>query len=229
MISLIIPTYNEAQSIEALIDYLNENKGAVETEIIVVDGGSKDNTVAKATGAGAKVISAPEKGRAVQMNYAVSQAMGDIIYFVHADTKPPKKYAEHIVHALQNGKEAGCFTSIFDWNHPFLRFCNFFSRLPFWFCRGGGQTLYIRKKLFDQLEGFKEDMILMEEYDLISRARKMTTFAIIKKNAVTSARDYRVNGAFRLQFIYSYVFFLYSIGAPQEKMLSVVKKYVNKA
>jgi len=229
MISLIIPTYNEAQSIKALITYLNENKGSVEIEVIVVDGGSSDDTIARAKEVGVKVLSAPEKGRAVQMNYAVSQAMGEIIYFVHADTKPPKNYGEYIESALQNGKEAGCFTSIFDWNHPFLRFCNFFSRLPFWFCRGGGQTLYIKKSLFDQLGGFKEDMILMEEYDLISRARKETSFAIIKKNAVTSARDYRVNGAFRLQFIYSYVFFLYSIGAPQEKMLSVVRKYVNKA
>ncbi|MTI19956.1 glycosyltransferase [Fulvivirga sp. RKSG066] len=229
MISLIIPTFNEERRIADLINYLRDNAGLNIIEILVVDGGSSDQTVLAAEAAGAEVHTISKKSRAVQMNYAVSQVKGEVIYFVHADTRPPKNYGQLIDGVIRSGKKAGCFTSIFDWNHPFLRFCNFFSRLPFWFCRGGGQTLFVEKELFLALGGFDESMILMEEYDFISRVKKETNFAIIKKNAVTSARDYRVNGAFKLQFIYSYVFFLYSIGAPQEKMLAVVRKYVTKA
>jgi len=229
MISLIIPTYNEAARITHLIEYLEKEKGTVEMEIIVVDGGSADNTVLVAKQTSAIVLKSPRKGRAAQMNYGVEQAKGEVIYFVHADTKPPSQFDNHIDEVINSGKQVGCFTSIFDWNHPFLRFCNIFSRLPFWFCRGGGQTLFIKKNLFQKLGGFNESMTLMEEYDLISRARKSAAFTIIKKNAITSARDYKVNGAFRLQLIYTYVFFLYAIGASQDKMLSVVRKHVVKA
>ncbi|MDX1629588.1 MAG: hypothetical protein R3345_12865, partial [Fulvivirga sp.] len=144
-------------------------------------------------------------------------------------TRPPEKFGQYIVQAFQEQKKAGCFTSIFDWNHPFLRFCNFFSRLPFWFCRGGGQTLFVAKSVFQHLGGFDKDMLLMEEYDFISRLRKHSGFTIIKKNAVTSARDYRVNGPYRLQLIYSYVFLLYSLGVPQQNILKFVRKHVNKA
>jgi len=230
MLSIIIPTHNEEQSIGQLIKFLKTNVGTNEPiEIIVADGGSTDQTQKEVKKYDIKFLPTPQKGRSVQMNYAVSQAKGEIIYFVHADTKPPKNYARLILNKIAQGNEAGCFTSVFDWNHPFLRFCNFFSRLPFWFCRGGGQTLYVKRELFEKLNGFDEEMILMEEYDFISRVRKKTDFGIIKKNAITSARDYRKNGAFRLQFLYSYVFIMYATGCSQQKMLSFVQKHVRKA
>ena len=68
----------------------------------------------------------------------------------------------------------------------------------------------------------------MEEYELISRLRKQTHFSVIRKNAVTSARDYRVNGVYRLHLIYAWVFILYASGASQERMLSFVRKHVKK-
>lgn len=229
-LSIIIPTLNEEDNIGFLINYLQDNAGAgIKPQIIVADAGSQDQTKDIATKSGAMVIDVAQKSRAVQMNYATSQSTADVLYFVHADTRPPINYGEDIIKSINEDHQAGCFTSIFDWNHPFLRFCNAFSRLPFWFCRGGGQTLFVTSELFNQLEGFDEKMLLMEEYDFITRARQKTAFKIIRKNAITSARDYRINGAFRLQLIYSYIFFLYATGASQDKILQVVKRFVKKA
>lgn len=228
-VSVIIPACNEEKCLQKLIPYLQKESGkhAVH-EIIVADGGSDDHTEVLCKKYGALLVSSAEKGRAVQMNAGAHAASGDVLYFVHADTYPPHAYVDLIIDRLSAKEQAGCFTSIFDWPHPFLRFFNFFSRLPFWFCRGGGQTLFVSRQLFRKLEGYDPQMRIMEEYELISRLRKQTSFAVIRKNAITSARDYRVNGVYRLHLIYAWIFILYAGGASQEKMLAVTRKYVKK-
>lgn len=227
-LSIIIPTFNEEKHLQQLLPHLQANSVGYLAEVIVVDCGSTDQTLSVANKHGAEVITTEKKGRSYQMNLAARLAKGKVLYFVHADTIPPFAYDKLIIDSVDKEIEAGCFTSIFDWNHPFLRFCNFFSRLPFWFCRGGGQTLFVTKNLFDALKGFKEDMTIMEEYEFIGRLKKASKFKIVKKNAVTSARDYRVNGPFRLQFIYACVFILYAAGASQEYMINFISKYIHK-
>ncbi|MFO0435967.1 MAG: glycosyltransferase, partial [Sphingobacteriaceae bacterium] len=91
-ISVIIPTFNEAERIGNLIDYLILNKTNSDVEIIVVDGGSDDKTVEIANSKNVKVELVKEKGRANQMNQGAAIASGDIFYFVHADTLPPASY-----------------------------------------------------------------------------------------------------------------------------------------
>lgn len=227
-ISIIIPTYNEEANILPLLHFLEEEISGKSAEIIVIDGGSTDATRTRVMETSARFMLSENKGRAFQMNEAAEAAKGDLLYFVHADTRPPVGFYEHLLNAVNNRIKAGCFTSIFDWAHPFLRFCNWFSRLPFWFCRGGGQTLFVNKRLFKHLEGFDTSMMIMEEYDFIERVKEVDRFKVIKENAISSARDYRANGAVRLQMIYAYVFFLYSIGASQEKMVKTIKKHVVK-
>lgn len=227
-LSIIIPTFNEERHLKMLLPYLRNNSSGYLAEIIIVDCGSSDNTIGVARAHGAKVITTDKKGRARQMNLASLEAKGEVLYFVHADTIPPSGFDKLIIDSIKVGRNAGCFTSIFDWNHPFLRFCNFFSRLPFWFCRGGGQTLFVAKHLFNSLKGFDESMTIMEEYELIDRLKTSTKFKIVKKNAITSARDYRENGPFKLQFIYACVFVLYSLGASQEYMLEFVSRHIAK-
>lgn len=85
-ISIVIPTYNEAEVIQKLIRYLLNSENSSLLEIIVSDGGSTDNTQALAREAGAKVIQSPKKGRAAQMNAGAAEANGQILYFLHADT-----------------------------------------------------------------------------------------------------------------------------------------------
>lgn len=228
-LSVIIPTLNEEEHLKNLISHLQLKSGKLAVhEIIIADGGSSDHTVTISEKSGATVVHCQQRGRAAQMNAGASAATGDVLYFVHADTFPPENYVELIAKHLFAPKEAGCFTSIFDWPHPFLRFFNFFSRLPFWFCRGGGQTLFVRKKIFHKVGGYNADMKIMEEYDFISRIKTESSFVVIPENAITSARDYKVNGVYRLHLIYLWIFILYSTGASQEKMLKVVREKVKK-
>src|SRR5436305_11217100 len=89
MISIIIPAYNEEAQIANTIKAIRKQGNAADiTEIIVADGGSKDNTVDAAKAAGAIAVACPSKGRAAQMNYGASISNGNILYFLHADTLP---------------------------------------------------------------------------------------------------------------------------------------------
>ena len=172
MISIIIPTYNEAESIQQLIAYLLIHGGTGLKEIIVADGGSTDNTLLLAAEAGATAVVSPLKGRAAQMNYGASLAMGNCLYFIHADTYPPPTFSTDIQQAIEKGYGVGRYRTRFDTDKWLLKINAFFTRFDLFVCFGGDQTLFIRRQLFDVYRGFKEDMRIMEEYEFCVRARK---------------------------------------------------------
>jgi len=177
-ISIIIPTLNEAESIERLIHRL-KNCGCSEShEIIVVDAGSSDNTIELAEKAGAKTLLSPKKGRAPQMNHGAKAAQGDLLYFVHADSLPPEKFCLSIKESLETGSQIGGFRFKFDSNKKILAFNNWTTQFDKIFVRGGDQTIFIKRKLFDELQGFDEKFRIMEEYDFIERAQKKTPYKV---------------------------------------------------
>ncbi|MFA0960263.1 TIGR04283 family arsenosugar biosynthesis glycosyltransferase [Roseivirga sp. BDSF3-8] len=228
-ISIIIPTYNEEKTIGRLLQVIKNRSGKDEVrEVIVCDGGSMDNTRSIADKLGARVLISTQKGRAAQMNHGAAVACGEVLHFIHADCVPPKEFTSLILKKLPPGTQAGCFMSKFDMGHWFLRLGNYLSFLPFWFCRGGGQTLWVTRELFHRVGGYDERMKLMEEYDLIARLKKQTRFRVIRRFVIASARDYRRNGALRLQFIYMKVFRMYAQGATQDELLAYVKERVRK-
>src|SRR5688500_4367447 len=108
MISIIIPTYNEGDQIEETIREIHSASRANITEVIVVDGGSKDQTIAIARNCGAMTILSPKKGRAAQMNHGASIAKGEVLYFLHADSIPPRDFTGYITTALAKGFSSGC-------------------------------------------------------------------------------------------------------------------------
>ena len=113
-ISVIVPVCNEEKCLLKLIPYLKEESGVLKLhELIIVDSGSNDNTETVARQLGAVLVRSRHKGRAVQMNVGAAAASGDVLYFVHADTFPPKGYADWIADHIDQQSEAGCFTSIF--------------------------------------------------------------------------------------------------------------------
>jgi rSAM/selenodomain-associated transferase 2 len=214
MISAIVPTLNEQKNLERTLKLLNKSEWV--KEIIVVDGGSDDETVQKAIDFGAKVIPSG-KGRAIQMNRGASQAKQPILYFIHADTLPPEGFDSDIIRTLSKGVEAGCFRLEFDMKHWFLRISAFFTRFSSSYFRFGDQSLFISKRLFHKNHGFDESRIILEDQDLVKRVARESRFIVLPKKVITSARKYKEHGIFRTQFKYLLICLHYWLGGtPQQ-------------
>jgi rSAM/selenodomain-associated transferase 2 len=227
VISIIIPTYNESETIAALIHHLQAEDTGLVSEIIVADGGSTDDTVTLATTAGAVVIQSPVKARSAQMNYGAARATGEVLYFVHADTLPPRNFSRDIMEQIAKGKTIGRFCTRFRSNRLLLRFNAFFTRFDWFVCYGGDQTLYISRQLFCNLNGYNENMRIMEEYDLTSRARKQAAYGIIRKPVLISARKYETNTWWQVQKANYTVVRMYRKNASQEEMVNTYRKMLN--
>ncbi len=226
-ISIIIPTYNEEQHMVALINFLQKYGSDKVTEIIVSDGGSEDGTFAVAAKMGIKAVSSPVKGRAGQMNFGASMAKSDILYFVHADTFPTQSFVNDIFKAVEGGYELGRYKTKFISHKPILKINEWFTRFDFFICMGGDQTLFVQKKLFEQLGGFKEEMALMEEYEFCRRARKHGAYKIMKGAALVSARKYEKNSWLQVQKANYKVVQLYKKGATQKTLVETYKRMLN--
>jgi rSAM/selenodomain-associated transferase 2 len=221
-ISIIIPAYNEAGNIGKLVNYLQHHRNNSVAEIIVADGGSKDNTLLVAEREGATAVLSPSKGRAAQMNYGAFMASGEILYFVHADVFPPKSFVVDILKAIEDGYDFGRYTMKFDTKKRYLRVNEFFTRFDLFVCYGGDQTLFVTRQLFNSSGGFNEEMIIMEDFDFTKRLKKTGRYKIIKKGALISDRKYDNNSWWTVQKANYTIVKMFKQKAPQDEM---VKKY----
>ncbi|MGH2647333.1 MAG: TIGR04283 family arsenosugar biosynthesis glycosyltransferase, partial [Ginsengibacter sp.] len=220
MISVIIPAYNEEHVIKRTIQHLREcDVDNLVKEIIVIDGGSTDNTIDAARSEEVKVFLSNRKGRAAQMNYGASLATTDILYFLHADTLPPVTFTNDITLAIKRGFDAGCFRLSFDYKHWFLRANCWFTRFNINAFRFGDQSLFVKKDLFKKAGGFCENHIVMEDQHLIIRLRKHNKFAVMQKAVTTSARKYIDNGIYKTQSVFFLIFFMYQLGYSQQRLV----------
>lgn len=226
MISVIIPTYNEEAAIANTIQYLKNNSGIAVPEIIVADGGSSDNTIVLARKAGATVIACSAKGRAAQMNAGAAMAIGEIIYFLHADTLPPKNFAIEIAQACKAGYLMGCYRLQFDYNHWFLKANSWFTRFNVNAFRFGDQSLFVSKKVFELSGGFNEKLIMLEDQEIIGRLRKHGKFVVMPASVITSSRKYLKNGIYKTQAAYFIIYFLYRLGFSQQQLLKLYRKLI---
>ncbi len=228
MISIIIPTWNEASTIRKTIETVKQaDEARLVTEIIVVDGGSNDATINEAEAAGAKAINCPKKGRAAQMNCGASAAEAPILYFLHADTIPPKNFSADIREAVSKGFGSGCYRLSFDHNHWFLKANCWFTRFDINAVRFGDQSLFVTKEVFKTSGGFREDLLMMEDQEIIGRIKKCGRFTVLSRNVITSARKYLDNGPYRMQGIFFRIWLMYYLGYSQKKMLEVHRKLIH--
>jgi hypothetical protein len=195
LISIIIPTLNEEENIEAC---LASTEGPSRVERIVVDGNSGDRTVEIAHSCGAKVISSPP-GRGRQMNLGAREAAGDFLLFLHADTRLAEGFADCVREVLSRpGISAGAFLFRLDARSPALsliqKVANWRSRVfqfPY-----GDQAIFLKKGLFKEVGGYPE-MPIMEDYELIRRLKRRGRIFTAPLPALTSARRWKEVGVWR--------------------------------
>ncbi|MEL6719131.1 MAG: TIGR04283 family arsenosugar biosynthesis glycosyltransferase [Bacteroidota bacterium] len=225
-LSIIIPTLNERNNIQRLIPYLFHNSGLSLVEVIVVDAErSEDGTAEVAEQAGAKVIRCKECSRAIQMNKGAEAAEGDVLYFIHADVLPPTTYVADIQEAVRENYDFGFFSYQFDSKKPWLKINSFFTRFNGLFAGGGDQTLFIRKRAFQLLNGFNPKLKIMEDFDLTKRARKKKfSFTIIKNDVLVSARKYERNPYLWVNFVNLIIFVMYWLGSSSNTMKAVYRR-----
>lgn len=236
-ISIIIPVFNEAEIISVLLQHLvnNSSKNNI-AEIIVVDGGSTDGSqeiiesfFQKHSNEKLKkryCLVESSKGRAKQINTGSDFATGKILYFLHADSFPPKNFDELIIREVEKGNLAGCFKMKFDSNHWWLKLAGWLTQFRWRACRGGDQSQFITKKLFEELNGFDERYIIYEDNDLINKLYKRKEFVVIQEWLITSSRKYIANGIWKLQYHFWVIYLKKWLGAAPEDLFNYYSKKI---
>ena len=215
-ISVIIPALNEAGRIGATLERLKDNDAV---EVIVVDGGSHDDTQAIARSAGAHVCET-SGGRAAQMNLGSAKARSGVLLFLHADTLLPEDFETLALDCLsKRGTVAGAFKFATDDPAVAMRFMaaavNLRARwlnLPY-----GDQGIFLRKELFRELGGYRA-LPIMEDYEFVRRLARRGGVTIVPVQAVTSARRWRRIGPWRTMLLNQVVIVLYYLGFPPERI-----------
>ena len=160
------------------------------------------------------------------MNIGAAHAKGDILYFLHVDTLPPYKFCSRILNAVAEGATVGCFRMKFDSKSRFLKFMAWWTRVNHKMCRGGDQSLFITRTLFQEHKGFNEDYIIYEDGEFIGRMYKAAKFKVLPQYVVTSSRKYRKNGRFRLQYHFSIIHAKKILGASPDALYDYYKRHV---
>lgn len=191
-ISVIVPVLNEEKTLGQTLSQLKIGESE---ELIVVDGGSRDNTLSIASRFTNKAFST-HKGRGHQMNFGAKEAGGDILLFLHADTILPREGFNIIREALKDSSvSAGAFTLGID--HASLSFriiewgANFrssFTKVPY-----GDQGLFMKRALFEEIKGFA-DIPLMEDIEISKRLKKKGRIIFVKNQVKVSPRRWLKEG-----------------------------------
>ncbi|MBZ9787097.1 TIGR04283 family arsenosugar biosynthesis glycosyltransferase [Psychroflexus sp. CAK57W] len=229
MISIIIPVYNEAEIIEANLQQIQKKISASSWvgEILVIDGGSDDHTIEKARAVRGIQVYVSPKGRPRQMNFGAKQATGEILYFLHIDSFPPQNFDEMIVNSIKNGHEAGCFQMKFRSNHLWLKFISWLTKFRARSCRGGDQSLFVTKSLFENIGGYDEDFLIYEDHEILKPIYEHTRFDVIPQWILTSARRFEEKGILKLQLLFWGIYFKKWLGASSEELYRFYEKHIN--
>jgi rSAM/selenodomain-associated transferase 2 len=217
-LSIIIPVLDEEAEIAHVLAALAPLRSrGVET--IVVDGGSRDRTVALAAPLADRVITAP-RGRAVQMNAGAVAATGDALLFLHADTRLPAEADRLVLDGLaRSGRQWGRFDVRISGRHPLLRvvaaLMNIRSRLTG--IATGDQAMFVRRDLFERVGGFPA-IPLMEDVAFSRAAKRVGEPLCLSPRAITSGRRWEQRGVMRTILLMWRLRLAYSLGAAPARL-----------
>lgn len=216
MISIIVPVLDESAGIEACLAALQalRRRGA---EVIVVDGGSRDETRALAAPLADSVIDSP-RGRARQMNEGAARARGDVLVFLHADTRLPEA-ADHAVAGAMTHARWGRFDVAIEGASAMLAVVaasmNLRSRLSG--IATGDQAIFVRRRDFESVGGFPE-IPLMEDVALSKRLKRIARPACLRERVVTSGRRWERHGTLRTILLMWRLRLAYALGADPARL-----------
>ncbi len=236
-VSIVIPTLNEAGSLERTLRHLALLHPSA-AEIIIVDGGSEDETVAIAKAVAAsdcmppttqlQILETEYRGRSLQMNLGAEVATGDILCFLHADTWVPDDLIDVIIHTLADAEVAcGGFICLLAgsqttrWGislHHYLK--TYYAPLlfrPYLFFKGlrllfGDQVMFCRRNDFWDCGGFDPNLLIMEDGDLCLKLVQKGHIRMVNRIVQTSDRRVARWGSLKATAIYSYIGFLWGLG-----------------
>ena len=215
-ISVIIPILNEAKSIVAMLQALLP---LGPSELFIVDGGSSDGTRAICRQFGVEVLTSP-RGRAAQMNYGARRATGDVLLFLHADTRLPPTAFDDIRDALADPRfVGGRFDIQLDGDHWMLRvvgaMISLRSRLSN--VGTGDQAIFVRREMFQGMGGFP-DIPIMEDVAFCRALKRLGEMACLRSKVITSARRWELDGVWRTIFRMWMLKSLYLIGVSPHRL-----------
>jgi len=218
--SVIIPVLHETNKINSLIEHLHALEGSRNSEVIIVDGSPTKDTINAINDE--KIISiSSEKGRAKQMNAGASIAQGEILIFLHADTKLPEDAFQKIRRVLEEGRYVGgAFYLRIDSDRVIFKlishitsFLSRLTRIPY-----GDQTIFIKKDYFNRI-GRYGDIPVMEDAELMRKIkRERKKICIIRDNVKTSPRRWEEKGIFYTILINQMIRILYFLGVSPDKL-----------
>jgi len=215
-LSVIIPTFQEERYISKTLSKLVNVKPSI--EIVVIDGGSQDNTVNIAKQFTDKVYQIQERGISRARNHGAKQAGGDILVFLDSDVYPPANFVERVLETFDNPSVVGATCHIMPTQSRLSEFAFFhFYNLLIQLCtkfkpHSRGEFLAARKNDFLKVNGFDENMPCLEDHDLAYRLSKRGKFVFIGGLIVyESMRRFRKLGFFKVlgTWFTDYLFFVF--------------------
>jgi rSAM/selenodomain-associated transferase 2 len=217
-LSIIMPVLNEGDGIAASLDALADLR-TLGTELIVVDGGSRDATVEQAQLRADQVILAP-RGRALQMNAGAEKASGDVLLFLHADTRLPAEADRVVLNGLDRSRRAwGRFEVKIDGRSPLLPVVAWLmglrSRLTG--IATGDQAIFVRREAFQAVGGFPA-IALMEDIAMCKRLKRLGRPLCLRACVTTSGRHWEKNGVLSTILLMWRLRFAYFFGADPKKL-----------
>ncbi len=221
MVSIIIPVLNEEKSIEKTLAQFHRLQG--DKEIIVVDGGSSDNTKQIAERFATVILS--ERGRANQMNKGAEKAIGDILWFVHSDSIISENSIEKIQLAIDEKYIGGGFAlKFYDYDTLFMKYISVTSNLraKYLGLYFGDQGIFVKKDVFEVLGGYPRQEI-MEDWELSLLMKKAGKLKFINRTIGTSARRFKNGGQLRTHLLMHKIKLLYLLGTPTDKLAKIYK------
>ena len=216
-LSIVMPVFDEATEIDAALAALAPLR-ADGHQLLVVDGGSRDGTLSQCAGRADEVLHAP-RGRASQMNAGAAHAQGDVLLFLHVDTRLPNDAAAVIEQSIEAGAAWGRFdVTITGRSLMFPVIAALMNQRSRWSgIATGDQAIFVRRELFERLGGYA-DLPLMEDIELCKRLRACSAPACLRQRVLTSGRRWEQRGVWRTVLLMWRLRWRYWRGEPAEAL-----------